>query len=331
MSDKAAIFGDHFTITRLSPAKINLFLHIIDKRPDGYHNLQTVFRLLDWGDYLHFLPTESLAAAPLINAIADFWKKSSSEQAAALCDRLIKLNGAAAITENLSDNLIIKAATALLQFALEQDRLPEVLSQITLSIDKHIPMGAGLGGGSSNAATTLTTLNRIWQLNLDLTTLCQIGSTLGADVAIFIVNQDAIGSGIGDELTPITLPDQHYLLLTPSDHISTAKLFASPELCRSTPELPLATIQQQSADFCQTLAPPYTNVFTPAVVALSPLVTEALDYLQSLLPKSVSTARMSGTGSAVFLPLPDAIALDEATISAWIDNAPCPAILVHNL
>lgn len=324
-------FGSNTAITRLSPAKINLFLHITQKRADGYHDLQTVFRLLDWGDYLHFLPSDSLAVAPLIQSIPDFWAKSSSDQAAALCDGLIKLNGAAAITENLADNLIIKAAVALLQHALEQDELPEVLSQITLSIDKHIPMGAGLGGGSSNAATTLTTLNHLWQLDLTLDSLYELGVKLGADVPVFIFNQDAIGSGIGDALAPILLPEQYYLLLTPSAHISTETLFAHPKLCRTMPVLATTDIETQAADFYQTLKPPYQNVFTPIVTDMAPKVAEALDYLQSLLPAEVSAARMSGTGSAVFLPLPDEIAFDEDTIQSWIDRAPCPAILVHNL
>lgn len=324
-------FGSNAAITRLSPAKINLFLHINQKRADGYHDLQTVFRLLDWGDYLHFLPTESLAVAPIINTIADFWAKSSVEQAAALCKRLIKLNGAANITEDLADNLIIKAATALLQYALEQDDLPEVLSQITLSIDKHIPMGAGLGGGSSNAATTLTTLNRLWQLDLSLNTLYELGVKLGADVPVFIFNQDAIGSGVGEELTPILLPEQYYLLLTPNAHISTETLFAHPKLCRDMAVIATDTIEDHATDFYQTLKPPYQNVFTPIVAAMAPEVRDALDYLQSLLPVEISTARMSGTGSAVFLPLPDEVAFDEDLVQSWIDNAPCPAILVHNL
>lgn len=326
-----AYFGIHTALTRLSPAKINLFLHLNGKRKDGYHELQTVFRLLDWGDYLHFLPTTSFALVGLIQADPEFATKSSAEQAATLCHQLIKLNGAASITENLADNLIIKAATALLQFALEQGSLPESLSQITLSIDKHIPMGAGLGGGSSNAATTLTTLNRLWHLNLELSVLCRLGATLGADVPIFIFNQDAIGGGIGDELSPITLADQYYLLLTPNAHISTATLFNHPKLSRNQPKLALTTIKQQSDDFSQILTPAYQNVFTPLVTELSIAVAEALAYLQSLLPLEISTARMSGTGSAVFLPLPDEVAFDEDLIQSWIDRAPCPAILVHNL
>ncbi len=322
-------FGAHTAITRLSPAKINLFLHITAKRQDGYHELQTVFRLLDWGDYLHFLPSGNVATAPMINTDAS--AITSDKQAEILCQKLIKLNGAADITQNLADNLIIKAASALLRYAIDQDNLPAVLSKITLTVDKHIPMGAGLGGGSSNAATTLTTLNRLWQLDLSLTTLCQIGAKLGADVPIFIFNQDAIGGGIGDELTPILLSDQHYLLLTPNDHISTKAVFANPKLCRTMPKLTIKAINDSAAEFSQILKPPFSNVFTPIILDMSAAVAEALDYLQSLLPTSVSSARMSGTGSAVFLPLPDEVAFDEDLIQSWIDSAPCPAILVHNL
>ena len=141
-------------ITRLSPAKINLFLHITGKRIDGYHNLQTVFRLLNWGDYLHFTLVDD-AALCIIDKTFD---------AAKLCRQLLTLSGADTITSSTDDNLIFKAARALLAFAIHANRLPQQLAQIQITLDKHLPMGAGLGGGSSNAATTLLVLNEIWQL-----------------------------------------------------------------------------------------------------------------------------------------------------------------------
>ena len=132
------------TITRLSPAKINLFLHITGKRADGYHNLQTVFRLLDWGDYLHFSVIDE----------AVIFTVDSELDANKCCHQLIILAGAETITADIEDNLIFKAARVLLAAAIQSNTLPEQLAQVHIALDKHLPMGAGLGGGSSNAATT---------------------------------------------------------------------------------------------------------------------------------------------------------------------------------
>ena len=143
-------------ITRLSPAKINLFLHITGKRTDGYHDLQTVFRLLDWGDYLYFsIADESIVT---IDNAAD----NSRVDINSLCGQLLTLDGAEAITTSIEDNLIFKAASALLAAAIDSNKLPVSLPTVQVALDKHLPMGAGLGGGSSNAATTLMTLNKIW-------------------------------------------------------------------------------------------------------------------------------------------------------------------------
>ncbi len=305
-------------ITRLSPAKINLFLHITGKRADGYHNLQTVFRLLDWGDYLHFLPTECLVLADLISQ-----NLSLQQQAAELCAELITLTGANSITDNLADNLIIKAARALLVEVIQTQQLPEQLRRVTITLDKHLPMGAGLGGGSSNAATTLLVLNELWQLEFSNKQLCAIGVTLGADVPIFIFAQDAIAMGIGEQLTAIDLPDQHYLVLTPKAHIDTAKLFAHPQLQRNVAALTIATISAQAAQYAQVLTVPYHNVFTPVVTSLAPAVSEALQYLHSLESLALGVARMTGSGSAVFLPLDDSIVDDKKLLAKWVKDAPC--------
>lgn len=309
------------TITRLSPAKINLFLHITGKRTDGYHDLQTVFRLLDWGDYLHFSVTDDAVISTADNRL----------DANKLCLQLLTLTGADAITASIDDNLIFKAAHALLAFVIESTKLPKQLESVQITLDKHLPMGAGLGGGSSNAATTLLTLNEIWQLNLTCDELIKIGAKVGADVPIFIFGQDAIAMGIGEELTAIDLPVQQYLVLTPNAHVNTAKLFAHPELKRDITPLSIETIKSQSNDYDKQLNAPYQNVFTPVVTSLAPAVDEALQYLQRLEEQALGTARMTGSGSAVFLPLDVNVATDKALLAKWIADAPCAAYVVGSL
>ena len=312
-------------ITRLSPAKINLFLHITGKRADGYHNLQTVFRLLDWGDYLHFSIADKLIST-IDNSV-----NNSRVDINSLCGQLLTLAGAEAITSSIEDNLIFKAASALLAAAIKSNKLHERLPQVSVTLDKHLPMGAGLGGGSSNAATTLMTLNKIWQLNLTQNELIKIGAKVGADVPIFIFGQDAIAMGIGEQLTAIDLPDQQYLILTPAAHVNTAELFAHPKLQRDVSELPIETIKNQSHDYVQYLNTPYQNVFTPIVTSLAPAVNEALRYLQGLESQSLGTERMTGSGSAVFLPLDASIATDKAILAKWIAEAPCAGYMVGSL
>ena len=308
-------------ITRLSPAKINLFLHITGKRADGYHNLQTVFRLLNWGDYLHFTLADDAA----------FSTTDKSLDADKLCHQLLTLSGADTITSSINDNLIFKAARALLAFVIQADRIPKQLSSVQITLDKHLPMGAGLGGGSSNAATTLMTLNNIWQLNFTQSELINIGTKVGADVPIFIFGQDAIAMGIGEELTAIDLAEQQYLVLTPNAHVNTAKLFAHPQLQRDITVLSIETIQNQTSDYVQYLNTPYQNVFTPVVTSLAPAVDEALCYLQGLESQALGTARMTGSGSAVFLPLDASIATDKAILAKWIAEAPCAGYMVGSL
>ncbi|MGP5371741.1 4-(cytidine 5'-diphospho)-2-C-methyl-D-erythritol kinase [Psychrobacter alimentarius] len=309
------------TISRLSPAKINLFLHITGKRADGYHNLQTVFRLLDWGDYLHF----SVNDDAIISTI------DSSSDANTLCHQLLVLAGAESITADIEDNLIFKAARALLAFAIQSDAFPEQLAQVFISLDKHLPMGAGLGGGSSNAATTMLVLNEIWNLNFTCDSLIKVGAQVGADVPIFIFGQDAIAMGIGEELTAIDLPDQQYLVLTPDAHVDTTELFSHPRLQRDIASISIDTIQSQYTDYVQTLTAPYHNVFTPVVTSLAPAVAEALHYLQGLEAQAMSTARMTGSGSAVFLPLDVSIASDKKLLAKWIKEAPCAGYVVGSL
>jgi len=318
--------ADNNSLTRLSPAKINLFLHITGKRADGYHNLQTVFRLLAWGDYLQFTLTDMLDTPndAQVNASID-------QQAAALTQQLISLKGAANITDNVADNLIFKAAKALLAYVISITQLPHSLHAISITLDKHLPMGAGLGGGSSNAATTLLALNELWQLNLNQDELIKIATTIGADVPIFIFGQDAIAMGIGEELTAIDLPNQHYLVLTPNAHVNTAELFAHPKLNRDIEPLSTKTITHQSLDYLSNLNSPYQNVFTPVVISLAPTVEEALSYLQGLEAEALGAARMTGSGSAVFLPLAASVAADKALLNQWITDAPCAGYVVESL
>lgn len=313
-------------ITRLSPAKINLFLHITGKRADGYHDLQTVFRLLNWGDYLHFAPTDCAISLPAIDS-----NLILQQQASRLCEQLVTLTGAQHITDNLADNLIIKAAQSLLMLAIKQQKLPKPLAHITITLDKRLPMGAGLGGGSSNAATTLLVLNEIWQLNFNQDELIKLGATIGADVPIFIFGQDAIAMGIGDQLTAIDLPEQHYLILTPDAHVNTAELFAHPKLQRDSTVLSIQTIQSEYDSYGQNLIAPYQNVFTPVVTSLALAVDKALQYLEGLEQQANSTARMTGSGSTVFLPLDAHIATDKALLETWIADAPCQGYIIRSL
>ncbi|MES1965728.1 4-(cytidine 5'-diphospho)-2-C-methyl-D-erythritol kinase [Psychrobacter sp. AH5] len=312
------------TLTRLSPAKINLFLHITGKRDDGYHNLQTVFRLLDWGDYLHFSLTDTVT-------IGEASQVASDKQATTLCQQLVTITGADSITADLTDNLIFKAAKALLSYVINTKKLPKQLPSVSITLDKNLPMGAGLGGGSSNAGTTLLALNELWRFNLSQPELINIAATIGADVPIFIFGQDAIATGIGEELTAIDLPDQHYLILTPDAHVNTAKLFAHAQLRRDLKFLPIETIKHQANDYLQNLNSPYQNVFTPVVTSLAPAVQQALSYLQSLEAQALATARMTGSGSAVFLPLDKSLLSNKALLEMWINDAPCRGYLVKSL
>lgn len=312
-------------LTRLSPAKINLFLHITGKRMDGYHNLQTVFRLLNWGDYLHFSLTDKVAISKQAQL------KDIDQQATSIGKIVITLTGADSITDNLEENLIFKATKALLSYVITKDKLPESLQTVGIILDKQLPMGAGLGGGSSNAATTLLALNELWQFDLSQNELIKIAATIGADVPIFIFGQDAIAMGIGEQLTAIDLPNQHYLILTPDAHVNTAKLFAHPKLRRDIEPLSIKAITNQADDYVQNLNAPYHNVFTPVVRSLAPAVEEALNYLQSLEAKALSTARMTGSGSAVFLPVDASVVADKKLLEKWIFDAPCAAYMVRNL
>ncbi|MFW5426938.1 MAG: 4-(cytidine 5'-diphospho)-2-C-methyl-D-erythritol kinase [Methylophagaceae bacterium] len=233
-----------------APAKINLFLHITGQRNDGYHELQTVFQFLDYCDYLQFEITEQ----------SDIQLMHSIEGV------------------NDNDNLIMRAAKLLQNYAkVEQGAL--------ISLDKKLPMGGGLGGGSSNAATTLVALNQLWKCQLSSDDLAQLGIGLGADVPIFIHGHAAWAEGVGEELLAISPPEPWYVVIVPHCHVSTAEIFASPELTRDC----------RSITISRFLSGEGRNVCEDVVLKDYPAVAEALDWLSRY-----GSPRMTGTGACVF-------------------------------
>lgn len=244
------------SILRLpAPAKINLFLHIIGRRPDGYHTLQTAFQFLDCCDYLEFhtRSDQQINIAPKLDGIAT------------------------------QDNLIYKAALAL-QHASQCQRGADI------RIDKQLPMGGGIGGGSSNAATTLMALNLLWGTGLNTQQLQALGAQLGADVPIFIHGHSAWAEGIGEQLTDIAPQEPYYLLLIPPVHVSTAQIFSHKELTRDSQIIKLAAFLEQGIFSSST-----RNDCQALVRRLYPEVDVALKWLNQYAP-----SRMTGTGACVF-------------------------------
>ena len=235
-----------------APAKLNLMLHVVGRRPDGYHELQTVFRLIDLCDELRFSPRTD-----------------------GLIRRVGTLPGVAE-----DDDLCVRAAKRLREHA-------GVTHGVDIELHKRIPMQGGLGGGSSDAATVLCALNRLWQLDVPLSELMRLGLGLGADVPVFITGRNAWAEGVGERLTPLDLAPQDYLVVQPDCAVSTAEIFAADDLTRSTPPL---TIQRFFAG-------EGGNDCTEPVVRRHPEVAEALDWLSAY-----GKPRLSGTGACVFLP-----------------------------
>jgi 4-diphosphocytidyl-2-C-methyl-D-erythritol kinase len=236
------------TLFALSPAKLNLFLHVTGRRPDGYHYLQTVFQLLNWGDDMRFE-----------------WRASPD----------ITLSGD---TDDIApeDNLILRAAKLI----CPSDQGAHI------HVRKRIPRGGGLGGGSSNAATTLLALNRLWELGLSLDALLRIGAPMGADVPVFIQGQNAWAEGIGEELTPLSLPKRWFVVAQPDCMVSTAEIFAHPELTRQTPPITVQAFFSGAG----------RNDLQPVVVSRYPEVQRAVEWLKEQSPD----ARMTGSGACVF-------------------------------
>ena len=239
----------------LSPSKINLFLHILRRRTDGYHELQTLFQLLDYGDELTFKPNNS--------GILELHQTAESQKQALPA----------------SQNLILKAAQ-LIQQTTDIKNLG-----VEIGLYKRIPVGAGLGGGSSNAATTLKALNKVWKCNLSDQELAALGLRLGADVPFFLRGQSAWGEGIGEKLKPIKLERTWFAIITPDCSVSTARIFSHENLTRNTQAIKMADfLAGSSRNDCETVTR-----------KLYPQVDEALSWLTKH-----AEARMTGTGSSVF-------------------------------
>ncbi|MFZ0219676.1 MAG: 4-(cytidine 5'-diphospho)-2-C-methyl-D-erythritol kinase [Candidatus Aquirickettsiella sp.] len=252
-----------------SPAKLNLFLHLTARRADHYHELQTVFQLIDYCDELSF----TQRADPQIN-----------------CTCLSLLNPVTAAVIPDADNLAIKAAR-LLQARNKNSPGVDIL------IKKRIPIGGGLGGGSSNAATTLIVLNHLWDMRLTLDELLKLGATLGADVPVFIRGESSWAEGIGEKLLAIQLPEKWFVVMIPPLSISTAKLFSHPRLTYNTTPIKIQTFLDGSLTI--------HNDFEPIVRQDYPVIAEGLDFLNHYAP-----ARLSGTGSSIFATFDTKIAAE---------------------
>ena len=246
-----------------APAKLNLFLRITGRRADGYHQLQTVFRLLDWGDHIRMRPRRD--------------------------GRITRVgSGAAGVAE--ADDLAVRAAK-LLQSEANCAQGAEIV------VEKGIPTGAGLGGGSSDAATVLVALNALWGTGLGIDRLAALGLALGADVPVFVHGHNACAEGVGEQLTPVDLPPAWYLLADPGVHAATAELFQAPELTRDSPP---ATISGFVSDaFGQGAA--LGNAFEPVLRRRKPAVEAVFAALAGFAALHGTRPRLTGTGSGVFV------------------------------
>jgi 4-diphosphocytidyl-2-C-methyl-D-erythritol kinase len=237
-----------------APAKLNLFLHVVGRRADGYHLLQTAFQLLDFGDsvYLDVRNDGQIA-------------------------RRSELVGV-----DPEQDLVVRAARML-------QRESGTQQGVDIRVVKRIPMGGGLGGGSSNAATTLVALNYLWHLGMNVDDLAQLGARLGADVPVFVRGESAWAEGVGERLQPLALADQWFVVLLPSCAIATATIFGAPELTRHTSPLTMAEFLAGASvhNDCESVAR-----------MRYPEVDQAMRWLESFAP-----ARMTGTGSSVFATL----------------------------
>ena len=254
-----------------APAKLNLFLHVLGRRPDGYHLLQTVFQIID------------LADAVTLTARAD-----------ADIRRIDPLPGVAVV-----DDLCVRAALAL-------QRVTGCSMGAEIGLIKRIPIGGGLGGGSSDAATVLVALNEIWQTGLNDDDLAAIGLQLGADVPVFVRMHSAWAEGVGEILQAVDLPSRIFVLVHPGAHVATPQIFAAPELTRDTPATTIPRFLSGE---------PTHNDLEPVVRARHREVDSALRWLSNHAP-----ARMSGSGSCVFAAMADeaqAQAVAAACPEAW--------------
>lgn len=248
--------------TFAAPAKLNLFLHVVGRRADGYHLLETVFQLLDYGDALE------------IGVRGDGQIRRASELAG--------------VPESV--DLVVRAARAL------KDATGVALGA-EISVVKRIPIGGGLGGGSSDAATVLLALNRLWRLDLPRAALARIGLALGADVPFFIFGRNAFARGIGEELLAVDLPVRWYAVLVPPVQVPTAVIFRSPELTRNSKSVKIADFSAGAWCFP---GGQFRNDLEPVACAEYEEVARSLRWLRNFDAKAAISARMSGSGACVF-------------------------------
>ncbi len=242
----------------LAPAKVNLFLHVLGRRADGYHLLQSVFQLLDYGDTLHFTLRED-----------------------GKIRRTTALAGVAEV-----DDLVVRAAKLL------QSQTPRM--GVDIRLEKVLPMGGGLGGGSSDAATTLIALNHLWQIGLNREQLMQIGLKLGADVPFFLFGKNAFAEGVGEELQAIATPACWYVVIEPGVSVPTPAIFSAHDLTRDTKPVTIA-------DFSSSPASCFGKNDLQAVAArLYPPIAQAVTWLSHY-----GAARMTGSGACVFCAMPN--------------------------
>ncbi len=261
-----------------APAKLNLFLHVLGKRPDGYHNLQTVFQFIDYCDELIFVPRkdQQITLTPELIGVAPH------------------------------NNLIIKAARLL-------QKHTQYSHGADITLLKNLPMGAGMGGGSSDAATTLLALNKLWDTKLSLNELAKLGMQLGADVPVFVHGQAAWAEGIGEQLSPMVLPEPWYVLLISPSKINTHKIFQDPRLTRDTPALKMN-------DYCMGQG---HNDFELIVRQDYPEIADAYNWLSQF-----GKTRMTGTGCTLFAGFDTE--REASTIAAQI-KAPYQGIVAKGL
>ena len=235
-----------------APAKLNLFLRIVGRRPDGYHRLQTVFQLLDWGDTVRLRLRD---------------------------DGQVRRQGEAGYDVAEPDDLVVRAAK-LLQYEAKIGKGADIV------VEKRIPLGGGFGGGSSDAATVLVVLNALWGAGLDDDRLAALGLRLGADVPVFVRGRSAWAEGVGERLTPMTLPPAWYLLVDSGVCVPTAELFQAPELTRDAPEATMRDFVSGSV---------LGNAFEPVLRRRSEAVEALLQRLSRLGPSA-----LTGTGGGCF-------------------------------
>lgn len=265
-----------------APAKLNLFLHITGRRADGYHLLQSAFMLIDWCDTLHFelRPQGVIERVDLLSALP-------------------------------ADDLIVRAARTL-------QAASGCTQGVRISVEKRIPAQAGLGGGSSDAASCLLALNHLWRLHLPLAQLLPLALRLGADVPFFLHGGNAWVEGIGESLTPLPLPDGYFVVAKPAAGLATGDIFGAPDLKRNTKPVTISGFAAYGLGFGH-------NDLEPVARRLCPEIDQSLNWLKS---KGLA-ARMTGSGSAVFAPA--AVAVDLSDSPSGLQVQLCRNLMVHPL